>query len=150
MPHIFGTQIPPDKLKQLVQYLAQGARTVTDVAHAHEHDHARAAAAPTGLAPADRARLAARPLGDADLLRHRHRRCRCSIRWAADWDPVWKGSVLVTVELVTTPLGFLVGLGGFDYWALLRVRPADAARGPLRPRRDVAGATTSASTPTTR
>ena len=24
MPHIFGTQIPPDKLKQLVQYLAQG------------------------------------------------------------------------------------------------------------------------------
>ena len=26
MPHIFGTQIPPDKLKQLVQYLAQGAK----------------------------------------------------------------------------------------------------------------------------
>ncbi len=24
MPHIFGTQIPPDKLKQLVQYLAKG------------------------------------------------------------------------------------------------------------------------------
>src|SRR3982750_2468592 len=39
------------------------------------------------------------------------------IRWLAHWDPVWKGSVLVSVELVTTPLGFLVGLGGFDYWA---------------------------------
>jgi cytochrome c551/c552 len=27
MPHIFGSQIPPDKLKQLVQYLAtQGAK----------------------------------------------------------------------------------------------------------------------------
>ena len=38
------------------------------------------------------------------------------IRWLAHWDPVWKGSVLVSVELVTTPLGFLVGLGGFDYW----------------------------------
>jgi cytochrome c oxidase subunit 1 len=25
--------------------------------------------------------------------------------------------VLVTVQLVTAPLGFLVGLGGFDYWA---------------------------------
>ena len=26
MPHIFGSQIPPDKLKQLVQYLSQGAK----------------------------------------------------------------------------------------------------------------------------
>ncbi len=26
MPHIFGTQIPPDKLKQLVQYLAKGPK----------------------------------------------------------------------------------------------------------------------------
>jgi cytochrome c551/c552 len=25
MPHIFGTQIPPDKLKQLVQYLLKGS-----------------------------------------------------------------------------------------------------------------------------
>jgi cytochrome c oxidase subunit 1 len=39
------------------------------------------------------------------------------LRWAAGWDPLWKGTVLATVELVTTPLGFLVGLGGFDYWA---------------------------------
>src|SRR5581483_5512640 len=39
------------------------------------------------------------------------------LRWAAGWDPLWKGTVLTTVELVTTPLGFLVGLGGFDYWA---------------------------------
>jgi hypothetical protein len=26
MPHIFGTQIPPDKLNQLVQYLAANAK----------------------------------------------------------------------------------------------------------------------------
>jgi hypothetical protein len=26
MPHIFGTQIPADKLNDLVQYLAQGAK----------------------------------------------------------------------------------------------------------------------------
>ena len=37
------------------------------------------------------------------------------IRWLADWEPVWKGSVLVTIQLVTAPLGFVVGLGGFDY-----------------------------------
>src|SRR5436309_12653020 len=38
------------------------------------------------------------------------------LRWLADWQPLWKGSVIVSVELVTVPLGFLIGLGGFDYW----------------------------------
>jgi len=38
-------------------------------------------------------------------------------RWLADWQPIWKGTVIITVELVTVPLGFLVGIGGFDYWA---------------------------------
>ena len=51
MPHTFGTQIPPDKLNQLVQYLAQGQPgNVTDVAHAHTRPHA-APPAPTGLRP---------------------------------------------------------------------------------------------------
>jgi cytochrome c oxidase subunit I len=39
------------------------------------------------------------------------------IRWLVSWNPVWKGTVLATVELVTTPIGILVGIGGFDYWA---------------------------------
>jgi cytochrome c oxidase subunit 1 len=39
------------------------------------------------------------------------------IRWLADWQPIWKGQVILTVQLVTAPLGFLVGIGGFDYWA---------------------------------
>jgi len=39
------------------------------------------------------------------------------IRWLAGWHPIWDGEVIITVELVTAPLGFLVGLGGFDYWA---------------------------------
>jgi cytochrome c oxidase subunit I len=38
------------------------------------------------------------------------------IRWLSHWDPVWKGSVILTVELVTVPFGFLIGIGGFDYW----------------------------------
>ena len=38
------------------------------------------------------------------------------IRWLEGWDPIWNGSVITTVELTTVPLGFLVGLGGFDYW----------------------------------
>src|SRR4051812_31382814 len=41
----------------------------------------------------------------------------CLLRWVANWDPVWAGPPLVTVELVAIPLGFLAGLGGFDYWA---------------------------------
>src|SRR3954447_23948600 len=39
------------------------------------------------------------------------------IRWLAGWDPLLDREVILTVELVAVPLGFLVGLGGFDYWA---------------------------------
>src|SRR5215211_3331215 len=39
------------------------------------------------------------------------------IRWLAGWDPVLDREVILTVELVAVPLGFLVGLGGFDFWA---------------------------------
>src|SRR5579862_7112862 len=38
------------------------------------------------------------------------------VRWAAHWHPIWKGTDIVTVELTTIPLGFLTGLGGFDFW----------------------------------
>ena len=38
------------------------------------------------------------------------------VRWLEGWDPIWDGSVITTVELTTVPLGFLAGLGGFDYW----------------------------------
>jgi len=33
------------------------------------------------------------------------------------YHPVWQGTVWLTVELVTMPIGFLVGIGGFDFWA---------------------------------
>ena len=39
------------------------------------------------------------------------------IRWLEGWHPVWDGQVMLGVQLVTVPLGFLVGIGGFDYWA---------------------------------
>ena len=38
------------------------------------------------------------------------------VRWLEGWDPVWHGHVQVAVALVTIPLGFLAGIGGFDYW----------------------------------
>jgi cytochrome c oxidase subunit 1 len=38
------------------------------------------------------------------------------IRWLEGWHPVWDGAAITTVELATVPIGFLVGIGGFDYW----------------------------------
>ena len=39
-------------------------------------------------------------------------------RWWAGWDPLFKWSVITTVATLTAaPIGFLAGLGGFDYWS---------------------------------
>ena len=40
----------------------------------------------------------------------------CLIRWAAHWYPLWQSGPIVSVALVVFPLGFLGGIGGFDYW----------------------------------
>jgi cytochrome c oxidase subunit 1 len=40
----------------------------------------------------------------------------CLIRWAAHWDPIWAAAPILTVALVVFPFGFLIGIGGFDYW----------------------------------
>jgi hypothetical protein len=41
----------------------------------------------------------------------------CVLRLAAHWHPIWQSAPPVTVGLVTFPLGFLIGIGVFDYWA---------------------------------
>src|SRR5262249_60485367 len=38
------------------------------------------------------------------------------VRWAEGWKPYWDGQVITTVSLATVGIGFLVGIGGFDYW----------------------------------
>jgi cytochrome c oxidase subunit I len=51
------------------------------------------------------------------------------VRWAEGWHPIWDGQVITTVELTAAPLGFLVGIGGFDYWGRYAIgsptRPED-------------------------
>src|SRR5262249_36673327 len=38
-------------------------------------------------------------------------------RWWAGWDPLFKWSVITVVATLTSaPVGFLAGLGSFDYW----------------------------------
>jgi cytochrome c oxidase subunit 1 len=39
------------------------------------------------------------------------------IRGLAGWDPTWDWPVVITVAFLTmAPIGFLVGIGAFDYW----------------------------------
>jgi cytochrome c oxidase subunit I len=39
------------------------------------------------------------------------------IRAIAGWDPLWYWPVIITVAFLTTaPIGFLAGIGAFDYW----------------------------------
>ncbi len=39
------------------------------------------------------------------------------LRWLAGWDPVYDWTVITVVAALTTaPIGFLLGLGAFDYW----------------------------------
>ena len=72
-------------------------------------------------------------------------------RWWGGWQPLFKMTAITLVSLlVAGPLGFLAGIGAFDYWAYYALGLPDARGRPLRPRRARRGATTSASTPTTR
>jgi hypothetical protein len=64
------------------------------------------------------------------------------LRALAGWDPVFDWLLITTVAgLTAAPIGFLAGLGAFDYWTKYALGA---------PTERVAGATTSASTPTTR
>ncbi len=48
------------------------------------------------------------------------------VRWLEGWDPVWLSDVVVTISLVTIPMGFLAGIGAFDYWARYAIgRPTE-------------------------
>ena len=48
------------------------------------------------------------------------------VRWLEGWDPVWLNDVVVTISLVTIPMGFLSGIGAFDYWARYAIgRPTE-------------------------
>ncbi len=39
------------------------------------------------------------------------------LRWLAGWDPVYDWEIICLVSaMVTAPIGFLLGLGAFDYW----------------------------------
>ena len=72
------------------------------------------------------------------------------LRSLAGYDPALDWLIIVTVAgLITAPLGFLAGLGAFDYWVYYALGYRRATR-TTRAMEPAAGRTTSASTPTTR
>jgi cytochrome c oxidase subunit 1 len=51
-------------------------------------------------------------------------------RWWGGWHPIWFGSIIVLVAaLIAGPVGFLAGIGAFDYWTRYAIgaptRPED-------------------------
>ena len=38
------------------------------------------------------------------------------VRRLYGWDPLFDWDAIITVALITMPLGFIVGIGCFDYW----------------------------------
>ena len=71
-------------------------------------------------------------------------------RWVGDLDPAVDWTIVVLVgALVCAPLGFLLGLGSFDYWLywISGRRPGPTIIPGTAPTR---GRTTSGSTPITR
>ena len=71
-------------------------------------------------------------------------------RWLGDYEPILKWDVITVVAFLTTmPIGFLAGIGAFDYWLYyISGRPTRPRTTPGTAR--APGATTSGSTPTTR
>ena len=151
MPPTF-TSLPKDQLDALVKFLVDSRRGRSDGRRdqrARGARRARAAPPPTGLrrftAPGWLRVLWMMPLfwgiGAGIVL---------LLRWYAGWDPLWEWNAIVVVAFLTTmPIGFLAGLGAFDYWVHYALggetRPEDHSATAR-----AAGRTTSASTPTTR
>ena len=41
----------------------------------------------------------------------------CALRWWWSWEPIWNTEVVLAVAAMTlAPIGFLAGIGSFDYW----------------------------------
>ena len=130
MPRSFGTTIPPTQLNALVashrrehevsqherKQNHDGHRSRTPRRDHNGHGHHAPPPPPTGIhrftAPGWLRALWTTPLvGFAGL------GLDCLIRWAAALGSVWYSVPLVTVATVTFPIGFLIGIGAFDYWA---------------------------------
>ena len=64
-------------------------------------------------------------------------------RWWGGWHPIWFGEIIVLVgALIAAPIGFLAGIGAFDYWVRYSIgaptEPEDhSGHGAYRDRKSV-------------
>ena len=141
MPEIFA-QLPRDQIDALVQYLTGGeGRTAP-----HDDDDGRSRAhrspgrgrprpAADRLAPADRARPAARRLDDAALRGGRLQGLVVGLRAIAGWDPLLEWTVIIVVAFLTSGADRLPRRHRLVRLGVLRLGAPDPPRGPLEPRR---------------
>ena len=67
------------------------------------------------------------------------------LRWWWGWEPLWNTEVILVVGgMVLAPLGFLAGIGSFDYWLHYIVGPPDRSPRTTRATAHARGRTTSA------
>ena len=113
---------------------------MTHTAPAHEAHHAPASPPPRGLR-----RLTAagwiRAAWMSVLFWALGAGLVCLLRWIAGWHPIWDWEVLAIVAfMVTLPIGFLAGIGAFDYWVYYALgyptRPEDHSGHGARSWRD--------------
>ena len=116
MPKDFGESLTPDELDALVGYLSGEDSGDDDHGPPRRGDSAwsRPAAASAGhLVRPGYVRAA----WCAALFFLVGMYIVVTLRWLAGWDPVYDWEIIVLVGgMVTAPLGFLLGLGAFDYW----------------------------------
>ena len=128
--------LPTDQLDALVTFLVDSSKGATVTAAVAEHA-ARAGGAPRPPKTAARllpeGGLDPRRLDDVPLLGHRPRASSSSSAAWAGWEPLFKWPVITVVATLTAaPIGFLAGLGAFDYWVAVRDRRADRSRRTTR------------------
>ena len=124
MPRQLRLACPKSQLDALVHYLAANTvdengepdddrtpRPSTTSSRSHARNTPAAGRLPAFAAPGWRRVLLVDP-----ARRVRRARSRCLDALGSPLGPVWTASPLVTVARVAFPIGFLVGIGVFDYW----------------------------------
>ena len=126
MPTTFGSSLSDEQLDALVQYLADGRRpnrdgdatSVTEIVHSPPEHHAPDRRRRRRGSPACARRAICAPPGRPPSSGRSAFGLVVFFRWLAHYEPIVDWTIITVVASLTlAPLGFLTGIGAFDYWA---------------------------------